>query len=813
MTRRTVAVALVLVASTLAVLTPGAHAGVTTRFVDDDPGSCDDTDGIPFYCTIQAAIDDSGDGDTIEIAAGTFTGSGTVVGDNFNVNDLTINGAGEGITFIDGEGARGGFRTSERNLTVTGLTIIDASASGSGGGITVQNPGSSEPYPRLRVVDVRIQNGIATVDGAGILAFNKTILELERVTVANNDVLTGGDGAGLFLGSQTDAVIVDSTFTSNDADELGGAIHVGGESRLEIYGSTFSLNTAGGDGGAISAPSTDTTILIANSTFSGNTTAEDGGAIAVSGSGAILSIDGSTFNGNTATVDGGALYFTIGDLFVVTRSYFNLNGSGGAGGAIDDGTTSAGFFFNNTLHDNSAGGQGGAIRTSGIVANNSISANSANNGGGVATNGFTGPKVRNTILHGNTAATGDDCYLAVSQGYNLIGDDTDCSLTGDMTGNQIGADPDWSPPADNGGSTFTMEIPNTSVAADAGNPDTPGTSAFSCVPIDQRGYLRDDAGCDIGAFEADATPEVLRYAGSNRYATAAEVSENDYANADAVDEVFIATGFNFPDALAGAAVAGIIGAPLLLVDGGIPAATAAELTRLSPDVITILGGTGAVSDTVETALEGYAPTVNRISGNNRYLTAVEISQYGFPTDGTANIVYVATGLGFADALASASAAAFGLGPVLLVDGTSLNAAVGAEIIRLEPERIVVVGGTAAVSDAVLTALDALQVGDVVERIAGNNRYTTAAAISEDAFPAGAIRAYVATGLNFPDALAGAAAAGRFAAPVLLVPGTSVPTAVSDEITRLEAPTVVILGGTGVVSTGVENDLATLIGAS
>jgi putative cell wall-binding protein len=204
--------------------------------------------------------------------------------------------------------------------------------------------------------------------------------------------------------------------------------------------------------------------------------------------------------------------------------------------------------------------------------------------------------------------------------------------------------------------------------------------------------------------------------------------------------------------------------------------------------------------------------VERVAGTNRYRTAVEISKKAFAPYGSADVVYVATGLGFADALAAAPAAAAGNGPVLLVPGTSLPQEVADEILRLTPYRVVVVGGTSVVSDAVLTALDALQDGDIVERIAGTNRYNTAVAISEDAFPGGSEFAYIATGLNFPDALAGAAAAGARGAPVLLVPGSSLPAEVSAEITRLGAQIIVILGGTGVVSTGVEDALKTLIGA-
>jgi putative cell wall-binding protein len=151
------------------------------------------------------------------------------------------------------------------------------------------------------------------------------------------------------------------------------------------------------------------------------------------------------------------------------------------------------------------------------------------------------------------------------------------------------------------------------------------------------------------------------------------------------------------------------------------------------------------------------------------------------------------------------------GPVLLTDPNSLPQVVADEITRLAPSRIVVVGGTAAVSPGVFAQLQGLVANTV--RISGANRYDTAVAISQDAFSAGAARAYVGTGLNFPDALAGAAAAGWWHGPVLLVPGTSIPTSVSDEITGLGATKIIILGGTAVVSIAVETSLGLLVGGA
>lgn len=95
--------------------------------------------------------------------------------------------------------------------------------------------------------------------------------------------------------------------------------------------------------------------------------------------------------------------------------------------------------------------------------------------------------------------------------------------------------------------------------------------------------------------------------------------------------VYVATGENFPDALGGGPVAAMAKGPILLVrQNSIPGETAAELTRLAPDKIVILGGTAAVSVAVETALAGFAPTVERIAGSNRYDTAAKLSAATYP---------------------------------------------------------------------------------------------------------------------------------------------------------------------------------------
>lgn len=292
---------------------------------------------------------------------------------------------------------------------------------------------------------------------------------------------------------------------------------------------------------------------------------------------------------------------------------------------------------------------------------------------------------------------------------------------------------------------------------------------------------------------------VRRIAGAtNRYETAAAISAATFP--PGVADVYVATGLDFPTAIPGSAAAGATGSPLLLVTrDAVPAATSTELQRLQPGRIIVLGPVGEVSDAVKTALAAYTTgSVTRIGGPDRYEVAANISRSTFAPG--APVAYIATGLNFPDALAGAAAGAVRKGPVLFVDPTqpTLPAATAEELARLQPQSIAALGGSAVVPEALLAALDAYTDGPITRLTYGTDRYGTAVAVSRATFPSGAGTVYVATGLNFPDALAAATMAGQAPGPVLLVTASAVPTVTALEIIRLNPRRIVILGGTGVV---------------
>jgi spore germination protein YaaH len=97
--------------------------------------------------------------------------------------------------------------------------------------------------------------------------------------------------------------------------------------------------------------------------------------------------------------------------------------------------------------------------------------------------------------------------------------------------------------------------------------------------------------------------------------------------------------------------------------------------------------------------------VTRLAGADRYATAVAVSKATYAAG--VPVVYLATGLDFADALAGAPAAGLQKGPLLLVTASTIPAVVQTELARLKPARIVLLGGTSVISDAVKTAVKAL----------------------------------------------------------------------------------------------------------
>lgn len=250
-----------------------------------------------------------------------------------------------------------------------------------------------------------------------------------------------------------------------------------------------------------------------------------------------------------------------------------------------------------------------------------------------------------------------------------------------------------------------------------------------------------------------------------------------------VQRVLVARDDAFADALA----SGVLQAdsPLLLVPrtGTMPSYVAEEIRRLAPSEVVILGGEAAVDAGVAAQLSELADTVTRLAGGSRYETAVRIAEqvpspdtvilsrgYGSPD--------AAASQGFADALGAGGLAARNGWPVVLTDTTSLTDTTAAFLSASGASRVLLIGGTAALSQEVESQVAAL--GMTTERIAGPDRFTTAievAKVGGDASAADADRVVVVEGTG-DDAWAGGFAAAGHAAvtggPIVLAATDGVP---------------------------------------
>jgi len=290
--------------------------------------------------------------------------------------------------------------------------------------------------------------------------------------------------------------------------------------------------------------------------------------------------------------------------------------------------------------------------------------------------------------------------------------------------------------------------------------------------------------------------DVNRISGSDRFSTSAQISLRTFPGG--ASTVYVASGFDFPDALSAAALAGAADGPLLLVTStGVPSVILTELRRLDPDRIVVAGGPGVVADAVLTTLRTVTPNVDRIFGSNRFETSRNLARDAYDQAG-ASTVYLATGFGYADALAAGPAAASVDAPVVLVPGMldEIDPNTLDLLNDLSTTQVVIVGGVGAVSAGIEESL--VREGFSVDRIAGADRYATAALIASSHFP-DAPRSYLATGSGFADALSGGAAAGALGAPLFTVRTGCVPIDAHTALRNQGPDDIVLLGGLGALT--------------
>ncbi|WP_432563925.1 cell wall-binding repeat-containing protein [Kineococcus sp. SYSU DK003] len=321
----------------------------------------------------------------------------------------------------------------------------------------------------------------------------------------------------------------------------------------------------------------------------------------------------------------------------------------------------------------------------------------------------------------------------------------------------------------------------------------------------------------VVAAQAQAAPTLTleRLAGADRYATAITASRSAFAD-DSLDAVVLASGTSTVDALAAAAVAGVVGSPVLLTPpDALDAAVLAEIRRLGAGQVVLAGGEAAISPAVSEVLEPEF-AVTRVAGTDRYDTAALLA--AFLNDAEREVVFIAAGP--VDAAAVAPIAAARQWPVLLTDPRAASPQALAALEDFPDARRVVVGGPGVLSQAVADRFGA------EERLEGTDRYATATAIARFAveragFPGDgfglALGSGGATGTDLADALTSGPVLGRAQAPLLLTAsrddlGQVTAAHLAANAARLSAQGLVF-GGPGAVSQSVVAQAAAAAGTT
>lgn len=522
--------ALVLLVLILGLVPLPVHA---TTFVVDDAGeagdaapgdgSCDTGTG---KCTLVAAMEEANahaGADVIQLPSGIYTYTATLptVTTVMTIQPTTGNDPSATVIQSSNTGHPRLFDlTAGADLTLDALTLENAQT---GIGSAVRVTGASATLTNCVVTN---NTGTALyVTASGSLTLSGTLVSNNASTggpggmwvdfsnvAVSNTTFSGNSGtiggAGYIYTSSDNShtgTITGSTFSENSSTGSGGALYVGSDT-VTIDASTFSYNTSSYGlygGGAIYAAGVSPGTIITNTSFTGNQATApsggDGGAIFVLN---LASCRGCTFSGNSATASGGAVFAGANDgaEFDAVDSTFSGNTAFG-GGAVS--TSATVTLASVTITDNTATG------------GHNVSDGNGSFGGGGGTNGVD-VRARNTIIAGNHSPLGGaDCEGQITgPGYDLVGDDTNCSVTATPGPNQVGTSatpiaPGLAALADNGGPTMTCALLASSPAGDAGDPSGCTDKDGLALATDQRGQPRVVDGnsdgiarCDLGAYEA-----------------------------------------------------------------------------------------------------------------------------------------------------------------------------------------------------------------------------------------------------------------------------------------------------------------------
>jgi predicted outer membrane repeat protein len=496
-----------------------ARADSTVLYAAPSAVGSGDCSSAANACTLSTALSDSGTGDTIELASGTFDGA-------WNITDaVTLEGRSQSATLLDGESRATVLDSDPAGGTVSleALTIEHGAGST---GFTGESGGGVEAMAgSLDVTDCTFSGNDATESG-GAIDFGDDLaggsLVVTDSTFSHNTAGSGGTGGAIANGGDNGSgtvTISGSTFTSNSAGYNGGAIANGGfngSGTVTISGSTFTSNSAGYDAGAVDNgdDSGSGTVTISSSAFSSNSAEHDGGAVdnGDSDGRGTLTVSGSTFSSNNASYDDGAIGNGNGDskgaTLTVSGSSFSSNTSSISGGAIGtggNGGSGTASVSSSAFTANKATGEDGGAIDNGDGGSGSLTVTDstfAGNDTGVAGDGGA---IDNADLRGSGSLTISDSTFAgndagsFGNGGGIDNGDSDGSGTAAVTSSTFDGNG-----AGGGGDISNSGSESLALAADIVAAATSGSDCRGAITDD--GYnISDDASCGLSSADGSVS--------------------------------------------------------------------------------------------------------------------------------------------------------------------------------------------------------------------------------------------------------------------------------------------------------------------
>lgn len=285
--------------------------------------------------------------------------------------------------------------------------------------------------------------------------------------------------------------------------------------------------------------------------------------------------------------------------------------------------------------------------------------------------------------------------------------------------------------------------------------------------------------CMIPAGVSSANVEnISRIAGKDRIGTSLEISKAMFNESD---NVVLASGFNFADALSAGQLAAALNAPLILSNNQLDSRTSDEIAKLKPKNMYIVGGENALGSNIEESVKSVVNDINveRLKGNDRYETSVKVMEKTKEFV-DAEYLLIASGKNFPDALSATSFMSDHKALMVLSDGNSYPKSNLKEI---------AIGG---VNQLPLN-------GFTGERIAGNDRYQTALAIAKRSFESNE-NAILANSKVFADSLSAVSVAKNYKAPIILTDNENLTQSAKNYLENMKS--VTIIGGEKSVSSNI-----------